>query len=49
MKTVAFMVASFLSFMPEYLRYIVIGAFAILALFVIIKLVIAVLDALPFV
>lgn len=49
MKTIAFMVASFLSFMPSYLRYIVIGAFAILALYVIIKLVIAVLDALPFV
>lgn len=49
MKTIAFMVASFLSFMPAYLRYIVIGAFAILALYVIIKLVIAVLDALPFV
>lgn len=49
MKTIAFMVASFLSFMPGYLRYIVIGAFAILALYVIIKLVIAVLDALPFV
>ena len=49
MKTIAFMVASFLSFMPEYLRYIAIGAFAILALYVIIKLVIAVLDALPFV
>ena len=49
MKTIAFMVASFLSFMPEYLRYIVIGACAILALYVIIKLVIAVLDALPFV
>ena len=41
MKTIAFM--------PEYLRFIVIGAFAILALYVIIKLVIAVLDALPFV
>lgn len=49
MKTIAFMIASFLSFMPEYLRYIVIGSFAILALYVIIKLVIAVLDALPFV
>ena len=49
MKTIAFMVASFLSFMPDYLRFIVIGAFGILALYVIIKLVIAVLDALPFV
>lgn len=49
MKTIAFMIASFLSFMPEYLRFIIIGAFSILALYVIIKLVIAVLDALPFV
>lgn len=49
MKTIAFMIASFLSFMPEYLRYIVIGAFDILALYVLFKLVIAVLDALPFV
>lgn len=48
MTTIAYMVASFLSFMPEYLRYIVIGAFAILALYVIIKIVIAVLDAIPF-
>ena len=48
MKTLAYMVASFLSFMPEYLRYIVIGAFAVLALYVIIKIVIAVLDAIPF-
>lgn len=48
MKTLAYMIASFLSFMPEYLRYIVIGAFAVLALYVIIKIVIAVLDAIPF-
>ena len=48
MKTIAFMIASFLSFMPEYLRFIIIGAFAILALYVIIKIVIAVLDAIPF-
>lgn len=49
MLTVAYSLASLLSFMPEYLRYIIIGAFAFLALYVIIKLVIAVLDALPFV
>ena len=48
MKTLAYMVASFLSFMPEYLRYIVIGAFAVLALYVILKIVIAVLDAITF-
>lgn len=46
--TFAYMLASFLSFFPPYFRDIVIGAFAVLALFVIIKLVIAVLDAIPF-
>lgn len=48
MQTVAFSIASFLSFFPPFWRYIIIGAFAILALFVVIKLVIAVLDAIPF-
>lgn len=48
MQTVAFAVASFLSFFPPFWRYIIIGAFAVLALYVVIKLVIAVLDAIPF-
>lgn len=48
MKTVAFAIASFLSFFPPFWRYIIIGAFAVLALYVVIKLVIAVLDAIPF-
>lgn len=48
MHTVAFAIASFLSFFPPFWRYIIIGAFAILSLYVIIKLVIAVLDAIPF-
>lgn len=48
MKTVAFAIASFLSFFPPFWRYIIIGAFAVLALYVVVKLVIAVLDAIPF-
>lgn len=48
MKTVAFAIASFLSFFPPFWRYIIIGAFAVLALYVVFKLVIAVLDAIPF-
>lgn len=48
MQTVAFAIASFLSFFPAFWRYIIIGAFAILALYGVIKLVIAVLDAIPF-
>ena len=48
MQTVAFAVASFLSFFPPFWRYIIIGAFSVLALYVVIKLVIAVLDAIPF-
>lgn len=48
MKTVAFAIASFLSFFPPFWRYIIIGAFAVLALYVVIKLVIAVLDSIPF-
>lgn len=48
MMTFAFAVASFLSFFPPFFRYIIIGAFAILAIYIVIKLVIAVLDAIPF-
>lgn len=48
MQTVAFAIASFLSFFPPFWRFIIIGSFAILALYVVIKLVIAVLDAIPF-
>ena len=48
MKTIAFAVASFLSFFPPFWRYIIIGAFAILALWAVLKLVAAVLDAIPF-
>lgn len=48
MMTVAYAVASFFGFTLSDLRAVVIGAFAILALYVVIKLVIAVLDAIPF-
>lgn len=48
MVTIAYSVASFLSFFPPFFRAIVIGAFAVLAIWLIIKLVIAVLDAIPF-
>lgn len=48
MMTVAYTLASFLSWFPPFFRSIIIGAFALLALYVVIKLVIAVLDAIPF-
>lgn len=48
MLTVAYSVASFLSFFPPFFRAIIIGAFAVLAIWLLIKLVIAVLDAIPF-
>lgn len=48
MTTIAYAIASFLSFFPPFWRTIVIGAFAVLALWLIIKLVIAVLNAIPF-
>lgn len=48
MQTIAFAIASFLSFFPPFWRSIIIGAFAVLALYLIIKLVVAVIDAIPF-
>lgn len=48
MLTVAYAIASFLSFFPPFWRSIIIGAFAVLAIYIVIKLVIAVLDAIPF-
>ena len=48
MLTFAYAVASFLSFFPSFFRFIIIGAFAFLAIYIIVKLVIAVLDAIPF-
>lgn len=48
MLTVAYAVASFLSFFPPFFRVIIVGAFAVLAIWLVVKLVIAVLDAIPF-
>lgn len=48
MMSVAYSLASFLAWFPPFFRSIIIGAFALLALYVVIKLVIAVLDAIPF-
>lgn len=48
MQTIAFAIASFLSFFPPFWRSIIIGAFAVLALYLVIKLVVAVIDAIPF-
>lgn len=45
---VAYAFASFLSIFPPAFRSVIIGACAILALFLVIKLVIIVLDAIPF-
>ncbi len=48
MMSVAYTLASFLAWFPPFFRSIIIGAFALLALYVVFKLVIAVLDAIPF-
>lgn len=48
MMTIAYTLASFLSIFPDSFRGIVIGSFALLGLFIVIKLVILVLDAIPF-
>ena len=48
MMAVAYTLASFLAWFPPFFRSIIIGAFALLALYVVFKLVIAVLDAIPF-
>lgn len=48
MMSVAYTLASFLAWFPPFFRSIIIGAFALLALYVVIKLVIAVIDAIPF-
>ena len=48
MLTIAYSVASFLSFFPPFFRAIIVGAFAVLAIWLVVKIVIAVLDAIPF-
>lgn len=44
----AYTLASFCSFLPIWVRVVVVGAFAALMLFLLVKLVGAILDAIPF-
>lgn len=48
MLSVAYMIASFLAWMPVYFRAIVLGFFAVVVIFFLIKIVCAVLNAIPF-
>ena len=48
MQTVAFAIASFVSFFPPFWRFIIIGAFSVLALWAVVKLVAVVISAIPF-
>lgn len=44
----AYTLASFCSFLPPWVRVVIVGAFAALMLFLLVKLVGAILDAIPF-
>ena len=44
----AYTLASFCSFLPAWVRVVIVGAFAALMLFLIVKLVGAIMDAIPF-
>lgn len=44
----AYVLASFCSFLPVWVRVVIVGAFAALILFLLIKLVGAILNAIPF-
>lgn len=46
--TLVWCISSFCSFLPVWVRVVIVGAFAVLMLFLIIKLVGAILDAIPF-
>ena len=46
--TLAYCLASFCSFMPVWVRSVIVGAFAVLMLFLLIRLIGAILDAIPF-
>ena len=48
MGVLAYAFASFLSFVPEYFRFIILGLLAVLALWLVFKIVAFVLDAIPF-
>lgn len=44
----AYSLASFCSFLPVWFRVVIVGAFAVVVIFILIKLVGAILDAIPF-
>lgn len=46
--TLAYCIASFCSFLPVWVRVVIVGAFAVLMLFLIIKLVGSIISAIPF-
>lgn len=46
--TLVFCIASFCSFLPVWVRVVIVGAFAVLMLFLLIRLIGAILDAIPF-
>lgn len=46
--TLVYCIASFCSFLPVWVRVVIVGAFAVLLLFLLIRLIGAILDAIPF-
>ncbi len=46
--TLAYALASFCSFLPVWVRVVIVGAFAALMVFLLVKLIGAILDAIPF-
>lgn len=46
--TLVWCIASFSSFLPVWVRVVIVGAFAVLMLFLLIRLIGAILDAIPF-
>lgn len=46
--TLVYCIASFCSWMPVWVRVVIVGAFAVLMLFLLIRLIGAILDAIPF-
>lgn len=46
--TLVYCIASFCSWLPVWVRVVIVGAFAVLMLFLLIRLIGAILDAIPF-
>lgn len=46
--SLVYCIASFCSFLPVWVRVVIVGAFAVLMLFLLIRLIGAILDAIPF-